>query len=353
MAFAGGVAAFVVTSSPGITPALGFALLPLTAICVAKCVAFWLFAKALFSDPFGWKHSYGVALAAMVVAGLWHELDFGARARGGSASASEMAASVLYQAATLGFALAAVFETYRGIAGDLVEARRRLRVALVLGVAGYLAIVVGVQFSNIAGGHGTAALLVTANLVTMFVLSLAATLSLVTLRDATWLTAPRTRDGPALAAAASAARVPGQESPRALPALEARLLERLLEFMHSEKPWRREGLSVAGLAKLLGTQEHVLRRVVNGGLGYRNFNDFLHAYRIRDACEQLRAPALASRPVLSIALDAGYASIGPFNRAFRQRLGMTPTEYREAVRKGNALPIPESAMVSPEIGKPA
>jgi len=34
--------------------------------------------------------------------------------------------------------------------------------------------------------------------------------------------------------------------------------------------------------------------------------------------------------VLTIALEAGYGSIGPFNRAFRERFGMTPTEYRRA-----------------------
>ncbi|MBS0401235.1 MAG: helix-turn-helix domain-containing protein [Proteobacteria bacterium] len=37
-------------------------------------------------------------------------------------------------------------------------------------------------------------------------------------------------------------------------------------------------------------------------------------------------------PILSIALECGYGSIGPFNRAFRQRFGMTPTEYRAAAR---------------------
>ena len=32
------------------------------------------------------------------------------------------------------------------------------------------------------------------------------------------------------------------------------------------------------------------------------------------------------------ALECGYGSIGPFNRAFRQRFGMTPTEHRGAAR---------------------
>ena len=33
-------------------------------------------------------------------------------------------------------------------------------------------------------------------------------------------------------------------------------------------------------------------------------------------------------PILTIALDAGFQSIGPFNRAFKADTGLTPTEFR-------------------------
>ena len=33
-------------------------------------------------------------------------------------------------------------------------------------------------------------------------------------------------------------------------------------------------------------------------------------------------------PVLTIALDAGFSSLGPFNRAFKAETGATPSEYR-------------------------
>ena len=39
-----------------------------------------------------------------------------------------------------------------------------------------------------------------------------------------------------------------------------------------------------------------------------------------------RAAAIA---VLSIALDVGFGSIGPFNRAFKAETGLTPTEFRQ------------------------
>ena len=67
---------------------------------------------------------------------------------------------------------------------------------------------------------------------------------------------------------------------------------------------------------------------INGALGQRNFNSYLNQFRIQAACEQLADPARRRLPVLSIALDVGFASIGPFNRAFKVQLGMTPSEYR-------------------------
>jgi AraC-like DNA-binding protein len=99
--------------------------------------------------------------------------------------------------------------------------------------------------------------------------------------------------------------------------------------MTDEFAYRREGLTLAGLASSLDLGEAVLRRVINQELGYRNFNDFLHHYRLQEASERLAREDL---PILSIALECGYGSIGPFNRAFRQRFGMTPTEYRAAAR---------------------
>jgi AraC-like DNA-binding protein len=99
--------------------------------------------------------------------------------------------------------------------------------------------------------------------------------------------------------------------------------------MSEEHAYRREGLTLAALAETLNMGEAALRNLINHELGYRNFNDFLHQYRLQEAAARLTTEDL---PILSIALECGYGSIGPFNRAFRQRFGMTPTEYRAAAR---------------------
>ena len=75
--------------------------------------------------------------------------------------------------------------------------------------------------------------------------------------------------------------------------------------------------------------EHQLRRLINGQLGYRNFSAFLNRYRIEAAMQLLADPDHVRTPILTIALDLGYGSLGPFNRAFKSATNMTPTEYRQ------------------------
>ena len=89
-------------------------------------------------------------------------------------------------------------------------------------------------------------------------------------------------------------------------------------------------LTVAQLAEAAGTQEHRLRRLVNTTLGYRNFAEFLNARRIEAAKAALADPARADAAISTIGFELGYASLGPFNRAFRDGTGTTPTAWRRA-----------------------
>src|SRR5688572_1111255 len=64
------VAAFVVTSGRGAEGWLGLAVFPLTALCVAKAVLFWLFARGLFSDDFRLKGRHVAVIGATIAFGL-------------------------------------------------------------------------------------------------------------------------------------------------------------------------------------------------------------------------------------------------------------------------------------------
>jgi AraC-like DNA-binding protein len=98
--------------------------------------------------------------------------------------------------------------------------------------------------------------------------------------------------------------------------------------MEAECVYRRPSLSLKELADLAGVPEYRLRKIIHEQLGYPNFNVFLHHFRIREACQQLRDPKMRRIPILTIALSTGYQSINTFNRGFREILDMTPSAYR-------------------------
>ncbi len=93
--------------------------------------------------------------------------------------------------------------------------------------------------------------------------------------------------------------------------------------------YREPGLTIPALAKKLNLPEYRLRAFIHKQLGFRNFNAMLHKYRVEDASKVLSDKDSQNLPVLTIALSVGYQSITPFNNAFRQIKGVTPSEFRK------------------------
>jgi len=122
---------------------------------------------------------------------------------------------------------------------------------------------------------------------------------------------------------------------------DRRLLDQLNQIMDQGEAWRREGLTIGALADEMKVPEHRLRRLINDQLGARNFAAFVNGRRIAAAQRLLADPAKARTPVSAIAFDLGFASLGPFNRAFKEETGLTPSEWRRR-ELGEASPIPEN-----------
>jgi AraC-like DNA-binding protein len=206
---------------------------------------------------------------------------------------------------------------WMGWRGDLVEARRRLRAPLLALAALYALIVAAVQTAELYAGPATALSFLAA--VTLAALSLAS--GVVFLRDD-----PRLFDAPV--ARAPAAGVASRD--RALHA-------RLMQALDRDEVWREEGLTIGGLARRLSAPEHHLRRLINEGLGYRNFAAFLNERRIAAAKAALGDPAKARVSVSAIAFEVGFSSLAPFNRAFREIAGRTPSAWRQAALADSSI----------------
>ena len=85
-------------------------------------------------------------------------------------------------------------------------------------------------------------------------------------------------------------------------------------------------LSLASLARKLGTNSGHLSRAINEGLGI-NFAAFINDLRAR------RVAAMIAQgrqdDLLDLALDAGFSSKASFNRAFAATFGMAPSQWRK------------------------
>lgn len=122
-------------------------------------------------------------------------------------------------------------------------------------------------------------------------------------------------------------RLPNKPQRPKVPREFKALKQKLDDFMDSGG-YHQSGLTIKELAKQLSCAEHRLRRLINVSMGFRNFSAFLNSRRIPDACAQLADEDQLGAPILTIALNLGYGSIGPFNRAFKAEMGLTPGEYR-------------------------
>jgi AraC-like DNA-binding protein len=106
------------------------------------------------------------------------------------------------------------------------------------------------------------------------------------------------------------------------------LAAQIQAHVQGEMAWRDDQMTIGKLALQIREPEYRLRRAINGALGFRNFAQFLNRYRLAEVKAALADPTQRDVPILTIALDAGFGSLGPFNRAFRDAEAMTPREYR-------------------------
>jgi AraC-like DNA-binding protein len=236
-------------------------------------------------------------------------------------------APALLQLLFVGFAL---YWMLRGWRADLVEARRRLRLMflVIVGVFIFAAILlerVFMPWEDMATFYVHVAL-------SIFQTGLSVLALLMFRSGEPFYVDPFRGEKISGTAEASIVPVEGGHEPAIAAIQEAFTRHRL---------YRDGELTVASLAAKLKMPEYRLRKLIHEQLRFRNFNALLHHYRIAEACAMLVDPK-NSLPILTIALTVGYNSINPFNRAFRDAKGMTPSAYRTQARGKSSVPAAEN-----------
>ena len=322
--FAVGTGAYAITSAAGFSPQLGPWTIPLLALSAGNNVVFWTLTASLFDDGFRlrWWH-----------VSLWLVLVIAGTAACFPLSRPLGLALTLSSFAFAGLAMAQALTSWRA---DLVEGRRRLRLFVVGAASLYIGLMATAQLAGMPHSApestslvGAVGLVAIAGIVAWSLLRVGRTQSLFAV----------TADLPPPVEEATAVSLePGEQQ----------LVASLERLMTAERAHRQDGLTIGSLAQQLGLPEYRLRRLINQALGYRNFNSFVNRYRIAEVKAALADPQQAEVPVLTIALDAGFSSLGPFNRAFKAETGVTPSEYRRQAlgsgeESGIGPPIPDSA----------
>lgn len=100
--------------------------------------------------------------------------------------------------------------------------------------------------------------------------------------------------------------------------------------------WRDPQLTLARLARHLGTNTSYLSRALNEGLG-QNFNTVVNDLRVDALSRMLKDPNV-NDDLLALAMSVGFNSKASFNRLFKERLGVTPSQYRAQAQAARLKP---------------
>ena len=270
---------------------------------------FWLFSMSWFDDDFRLRPWHFAVILMLVTSGFTANYLY---ATGGNPF---FLLAVTWRAMSIILVLAAIVTALRGRNGDLVEARRRARLALSLMIALVIMWIVLAELP-LSGWPPPVGWRVM-NAASLFLLAATLALTILGWRDPALLAAPAKAQATILRPEAD----------------DSILLAKLDADMRHDRLYRQDGLTITTVAARLGVPEYRLRRAINQGLGARNFNAYLNGFRLGETRDALADPTQRDVPILTIALDAGFGSLAPFNRAFRDAEGCTPTEFRARILK--------------------
>jgi AraC-like DNA-binding protein len=334
-------ALFAITLWNDQTTVLPAELHALVSIMAMTCVAwFWLMVMALFGDVDRFRPAMFLAPAVMLLCGITTALQL-----------DLVAIRVAATAAQVTLAVWSILIVMRSWKDDLVESRRRLRGPLMVAVGLHILSISGFDvweiFSTVPDWYP----MLNAGLFASVVLYGA--LAFLDPREAmfgshTQPIEPRLVAEPSVQPMAPAnGHANGHHStplssPPALDRASKADLDRLETLMSRDQVWKEEGLTIASLALRASIPETQLRRLINDCLGYRNFPSYVNAHRIAAAKLRLADPGEARISISTIAYDIGFASLGPFNRAFKEEAGVSPSEWRRK-SLGIGSPISEDA----------
>ncbi len=119
------------------------------------------------------------------------------------------------------------------------------------------------------------------------------------------------------------------------PETVAQVIATLTTAMATERLFLDAELTVDRVGKHTHLSPKHISAVLNQHM-QQNFNAFVNTYRVEEVKCRLTDPAYTHFTLTGIAFDCGFNSQATFQRAFRQRVGVSPTEYIAQQTKNTA-----------------
>jgi len=279
-------------------------------------VFIWWFGLSLFEDDFKLQRIHWAGLGFYLICGLPLRAEHLA-----GISVVPFAVDVAGRVVSIAMLTHLFWNTWSGWRDDLIEARRRTRLWYVIATALAASLVLGTEivYTTMTGDRSDPEWFSTLRTAIIFPPVAFGAYLYMRFRSEFLLFDPVTNLVPAKPA---------------IDPKDTATHARLVAAMEEDHLYRELGLGIGDVAAKLNVPEHQLRALINQGLGYRNFAAFLNQYRLAEARAALADPEQARTPILTIAMDAGYASLATFNRAFKAEQDTTPSQYRaEALAK--------------------
>ena len=110
---------------------------------------------------------------------------------------------------------------------------------------------------------------------------------------------------------------------------ENTLAHQIHALLVEQKRFLESSLRVVDFARELDVPEYRIRAIMLNHFKAKNFNHYVNQMRVEYAKTILSAPDKRDWPVLVVGIESGFASAGPFTRAFKEFTGCTPGQYRK------------------------
>ena len=115
----------------------------------------------------------------------------------------------------------------------------------------------------------------------------------------------------------------------------ARYIKMIEDHMVASRPFLDRELSIYDIADQLNIPRHFLTEVINEHMG-KNFYNLVNDYRVEEVKRCLEDPQFKHLTILAIAFDSGFNAKSSFNTIFKEKTGMTPSEYQKTVSARNS-----------------